>query len=73
MLVALLVISSIFKTKLEKKRNLQKAYQTRNICTKSQTTDGLKTLIRNKGVFHGIGKGIVLLRLRFEEPRCFQN
>jgi len=26
MLVALLVISSIFKTKLEKKRNLQKAY-----------------------------------------------
>jgi hypothetical protein len=35
------------------------------------TNSGLKTMIRNKGVFHG--KGIVLLCLRFEETRCFQN
>lgn len=39
--------------------------------TKSQTTYGLKILTRDKGVFSG--KGIVLLCLRFEKNRWFQN
>jgi len=55
---------NIFLNKIRKEKEEKESPESildTQYCTKSQTTDGLKTLIRNKGVFHGIGKGIALL------------